>query len=83
MPRREFRTFHVGDKVRILDDRREDWQTEGELTVTHVNNHGYLSSVGHIQTLTMNDGKAYSGWWFDPATVCVWAKKPQAVNINP
>lgn len=70
MPRREFTEFHVGQKVRILDDRRNWWQPEDELEIAAVDNHGFKRGVGHSQSLTMRDGHIYSGWWFDPKLPC-------------
>jgi hypothetical protein len=83
MPKRNFREFKVGDKLRILEDRREHWQPEHELTVTHVENHGYTESKGHPQTLTMSNGGVYSGWWFDPASKCLWARVPEISSSHP
>lgn len=80
MSRREFSEFKPGDNLRILEDRREDWQLEGEMRVASVYNHGYQRGVGHTQTLTMTNGKSFSGWWFDPKTVCLWAKQKADVS---
>ena len=67
--------FHVGQKLKILDDRREDWQPKHELTVMKVYDHGFRRGTGHHQSLDMTNGQTYSGWWFDPEAECLWAKK--------
>jgi hypothetical protein len=71
-----FREFKPGDKVRILADRIEDWQNDCEFTIDFTRrNSGYgIRAAGHPQTLVMTNGETYSGWWFDPAAVCHWAR---------
>lgn len=80
--RRPFREFKVGERVRILDDRREPWQPTDEMQIKEVHNHGYQRGIGHSQSLTMTNGEMYSAWWFDPAARCPWARLPSALS-NP
>jgi len=75
MGNREFRTFKVGDVFRILEDRIESWQSAENYTVAKVHDHGHMRGVGHSQSLTMTDGSMFSGWWFDPAAECLWARE--------
>lgn len=79
-----FREFKPGDKVVILADRIEDWQPSGKLTVAkiHQNSGGQFRAAGHPQSLTMTNGQTYSGWWFDPASVCHWARDTTALSSH-
>jgi hypothetical protein len=78
----KFREFKVGDNVKILADRIEDWQPKEALTVAMVrpNHKSQIEATGHPQTLIMTNGRVYSGWWFDPASICLWARKPETIG---
>ena len=79
-----FKEFKVGDKVSILADRIENWQPTGKLTIArvHRNRSGQFRGAGHPQMLTMTNGQTYSGWWFDPAAVCHWARDTTAMTSH-
>lgn len=61
-------TFVVGQKVRILEDRRTEDQTDQELTIIDVSPvpSEYISVGGHDQWVTCDNDRTYSGYWFDP-----------------
>lgn len=56
-------TFVVGQKVRILEDRRMPASTPNELTIHAIDPGNQYT--GHAQLLHTENG-TYSGYWFDP-----------------
>lgn len=56
-------TFVVGQKVRILEDRKANHQPSVELTIHAIDKGNEYT--GHAQLLHTDHG-TYSGYWFDP-----------------
>lgn len=54
--------FTVGQKVKILDDRRCIWQPSEEMTIAAIEPSNELTCL----LLIMDDGREYSSYWFDP-----------------
>lgn len=54
-------TFTVGQKVKILDDRRCHWQPSEEMTILAIEE---LNDYRH--QLLITDKGEYADYWFDP-----------------
>lgn len=62
----ELMTFSVGQKLKIIPERRGSWMPE-EVEVAEVFDHKrVVPGVGHQYSIKTTNGEVYSGWWFDP-----------------
>lgn len=65
--------FNVGDKIRIVPDRRASWMEDREYEVIKIRSYGALvPGVSHHQSLLLKNREGWmSGWWFDPGAPTV------------